>query len=112
MAKNRTVSASQFGDVSSTTETYSVAVSTSTHQPVTTSTTGRTGRSSAVTSIKDSRSFARIEKAVYAHIRAIRSLGRTTVNTAQIARALSVPIKDVDQAVAKLRTKGVRLASK
>ena len=55
--------------------------------------------------------FGKLEKAVYAHIRAIRTLGRTSVNTAEIAAALSIPVIDVDRAVANLRDKGVKLAA-
>lgn len=49
-----------------------------------------------------------VEDAVYSHIRAIRSLGRTRINTAEIAMALSIPQRDVDRAVASLRGRGVK----
>jgi hypothetical protein len=52
----------------------------------------------------------KIEAAVYSHIRAIRALGRTTVNTAEIASALGVPRVLVEQAIASLSKKGVKLA--
>ena len=51
------------------------------------------------------------EKAVYAYIRALRALGHTTANTADIARALSLPLSDVDRAVQALKTKGVNVAA-
>jgi hypothetical protein len=50
----------------------------------------------------------KIERAVYAHIRAMRTLGRTKTNTSEIAHALSLGVDEVNRAVAKLRVKGVR----
>jgi len=49
-----------------------------------------------------------IENAVYAHIRAIRALGRTTINTNDIAAALSLPVAEVNHAISSLKRKGVR----
>lgn len=49
-----------------------------------------------------------IENAVYAYIQAVRTLGRTTINTEDIARALSVASADVEKVVGNLRDKGVR----
>lgn len=51
----------------------------------------------------------KIEDAVYAHIQAMRALGRTRVNTAQIARALGLKTQVVDRAVSGLESKGVRV---
>lgn len=53
-----------------------------------------------------------VESAVFAHIRAMRALGRVTANTAQIARALSVTTREVDQAVSRLHDRGVKLVSR
>ena len=50
----------------------------------------------------------KIEKAIYAHIRAVRALGRKRINTAEIAAALSLPLSDVNRALSSLRKKGVR----
>lgn len=50
-----------------------------------------------------------LEKAVFAHIRAMRTLGRTSLNTLEVARALSLPVDTVDRVVAKMSTKGVRV---
>ena len=50
-----------------------------------------------------------IEAAVYAHIRAMRALGHTHVNSLAIARALSLPISDVEVAMRQLSDKGVRV---
>ena len=49
-----------------------------------------------------------IEGAVFAHIKAVRALGHTEVNTDQIAAALSVPVSAVNAAITKLRDKGVK----
>lgn len=51
-----------------------------------------------------------VAKAVYAHIRAIRTLGRTNVTTGEIARALNIPTRKVDSSIAELKRKGVKLA--
>lgn len=50
-----------------------------------------------------------IESAIYSHVRALRALGRTRVNTAEIAKALDLPIHVVDEIVAKLTRKGVKI---
>jgi hypothetical protein len=50
-----------------------------------------------------------IENAVYGHIRALRALGRKRINTDEIADALSLPMADVNQAIAVLRNRGVKL---
>lgn len=52
-----------------------------------------------------------IEKAVYAHIQAVRTLGREQINTQEIAQALALPQESVIAAVARLRSKGVRVAA-
>src|SRR3990167_4624167 len=54
------------------------------------------------------RTIADMEKAVYAHIRAIRALGRTSVNTVEIAEALGVQTARVSEAIKNLESKGVR----
>jgi hypothetical protein len=60
---------------------------------------------SARRSVRSSKST---ENAIYAYIRAIRSLGRKEINTIEIADALSLPIAAVDLALASLRKKGVK----
>jgi hypothetical protein len=50
----------------------------------------------------------RTVEAVYAHIQAIRALGRTSVNTLEIAEALNLPTKKVSDAVKALGPRGVR----
>lgn len=51
-----------------------------------------------------------IERAVFAHIQAVRTLGRSIVNTAEIAKALGLPLRDVAAVVDRLKTKGVKRA--
>jgi hypothetical protein len=48
--------------------------------------------------------------AVYGYMRAMRALGQTTVNTADIGKALGLPLRDVERAVIALRSKGVKRA--
>lgn len=55
------------------------------------------------------RPSAMVQNAVYAHIKAVRTLGRTTINVSEIARSLALPIKDVTRAVSALRSKGVKV---
>jgi hypothetical protein len=54
------------------------------------------------------RSRKNTENAIYAYIRAIRALGRKEINTSEIADALSLPILEVNRAIASLKKKGVR----
>lgn len=49
-----------------------------------------------------------IQRAVYAYIRAVRALGRTRLNTAEIADGLGIPTDWVNRAVTSLRRRGVR----
>lgn len=51
-----------------------------------------------------------VESAVFAHIQALRALGKTKVNTADIAKALGLRTDLVDRTVSELRNKGVKLA--
>jgi Mn-dependent DtxR family transcriptional regulator len=51
-----------------------------------------------------------VAEAVYAHIQAIRALGKKTVNTGEIARALKLKPSQVAAAVGKLKIKGVKRA--
>jgi hypothetical protein len=49
-----------------------------------------------------------VENAVYAYIRAMRALGHTALNTAEVAVALSLPTIEVNRAITALKKKGVR----
>ena len=53
-----------------------------------------------------------IEGAIYSHIRAIRTLGKTKINTQEIAESLSLSVKDVNRAIMRLKNKGVRILGK
>ena len=53
-----------------------------------------------------------IHGAVYSHMQAMRALGHKKVNTEQVAKALSLPLSEVDEAIKGMKEKGVRLASK
>ena len=50
-----------------------------------------------------------VEKAVFAHIKAMRTLGHKALNTADVAAALSLPRSVVDRVVLGLRSKGVKV---
>lgn len=52
---------------------------------------------------------AGIEGAVYSHIRAVRALGRTSITSLEVSRALNLPIHVVDEALRRLAYKGVKL---
>jgi hypothetical protein len=52
-----------------------------------------------------------IENAIYAHIRAIRALGRKRINTVEIANALALSVPTVNQAIASLKKKGVKVTN-
>ena len=56
------------------------------------------------------RNHKAIEAAVYRYIQALRALGKTQVNTAEIARALGLPVSNVDQVIPKLNEKGIKRA--
>jgi predicted Rossmann fold nucleotide-binding protein DprA/Smf involved in DNA uptake len=50
----------------------------------------------------------KIESAVYAHIQALRALGRTQVEPQEIARALGLSVSQVQNTIAALKSKGVK----
>lgn len=52
-----------------------------------------------------------MEAAVYAHVRAVRALGRTTINTLELSRSLGLPLAKVEKAVSNLRSKGIKIVS-
>lgn len=57
---------------------------------------------------RPTRASKNIQNAVYAYIRAIRALGRTEINTSEVADALSLPVAEVNRAISSLKKKGVR----
>lgn len=74
-------------------------------------TTAITRASGTVTSLPSGGALSNkdIENAVYGHIRAIRALKRTTVDSHEIARALGLPPAAVAQAMQSLANKGVKI---
>lgn len=60
---------------------------------------------------RSSHSLARERNAVYSYIRALRSLGKTRLNTADIAEALSLSIQQVTRAIRTLEEKGVKVSN-
>jgi hypothetical protein len=51
-----------------------------------------------------------VEDAVYAHLQAMRVLGRTQIKTVDVARALGLPVEAVDATIDSLTKKGVKVA--
>ena len=49
-----------------------------------------------------------LEDAIFTYVQAIRALGRTQLNTVEIAEALSLRVAEVDAAVVRLRERGIR----
>jgi len=49
-----------------------------------------------------------LQLAIMAHIRAIRTLGRTKINTQDIADALSISVQEVNNTIEILNKQGVR----
>lgn len=49
-----------------------------------------------------------VERAVYSHLQAMRALGETSANTAEVARALGLTLPMVDAAMLRLSRRGVR----
>lgn len=50
-----------------------------------------------------------VAAAVFSYIRARRALGHTRINSADIASALDLDVRDVENAIAHLSDKGVRV---
>jgi DNA-binding IclR family transcriptional regulator len=50
-----------------------------------------------------------IESAIYAHIQAVRALGKTKIAPEEIARALDLPVSAVERSLSALNSKGVRV---
>lgn len=66
-------------------------------------------KSNLIIRSKPRRSVQAVDNAVYSHIRAIRALGRKTLNTSDIADALSLPTNEINQSIERLKKKGIRL---
>src|SRR4051812_44712430 len=98
-----------------TSDTYQWTTSSSTGSLLVTNTTSSTAVGSVSMAPLSGHGVAKadseVEKAVYAHIQAVRALGRDTITTVEIATALSIPQEAVIAAVHRLRSKGVRIAA-
>lgn len=80
--------------------------------------TSTTSSTSATTTIIQSRvspaprmETSEIDNAVYAHMQAIRALGRTQVSSQEVARALGLPEAQVAAAAVRLKSKGIKVVS-
>ncbi len=54
----------------------------------------------------------KLEAAIYGHLRAMRALGKTVIDTANVAEALSLPVSTVNEVVVRLQKKGIKVHSK
>jgi hypothetical protein len=70
---------------------------------------GSAGRMATVASKPSRTRSSDLESAVYAHIQALRALGKTTVTPEEIARALGLPVTKVERALPSLNNRGVRV---
>jgi CRP-like cAMP-binding protein len=76
---------------------------------VTTSTaSGTSGDIMASPSPAPQTSKKKIRHAILAHIKAVRTLGRTEINTQEIADALSISVQEVNDALEELKKHGIR----
>jgi len=57
---------------------------------------------------RSARANTSVQNAVYAYIRAVRALGRTEINTSEVAAALSLSVAEVNSALSSLRKRGVK----
>ena len=70
--------------------------------------TGTSGYIEASPSPEPPVSKNKLRLAILAHIRAIRTLGRTEINTQEIADALSISVQEVNDVLEALKKHGVR----
>jgi len=90
--------------VAASSSTWRVPVGTSTDRGTFTFRNTRTPRP------QDGSNSKAVKAAVLSHIKALRALGHTRVNTREIASALNLRPLLVEQAVAQLRDEGVKVA--
>ena len=69
---------------------------------------GTTGAIMASPSLEPPTSKKNLKNAILAHIKAIRTLGRTEINTQEIADALSISVQEVNDVLEALKKHGVR----
>jgi Winged helix-turn-helix DNA-binding len=51
----------------------------------------------------------RIDSAVYSHIQALKVLGNNRVNTSDIAKSLGLSLKEVNDSIKSLESRGVKI---
>jgi hypothetical protein len=81
----------------------------STTVPITTTDSVSVGAKSTVTVSARKISAKEVENAVYAHIQAVRALGKTKIAPEEIARALDLPVSAVEHSLSALQSKGVKV---
>jgi hypothetical protein len=87
----------------------STSVTASTTAPMTVTTTTSVGAKATVTVSAHKVSASDLQEAVYAHIQAVRALGKTKITPEDIARALELPLSTVEGSLSALQTKGVKV---
>lgn len=55
-----------------------------------------------------SQRYSQIDRAVWAHIKALRALGRDQINSIEIAEALNLPLFVIHASIERLKPKGVK----
>jgi hypothetical protein len=81
----------------------------STAAPTTTTATVSVGAKATVTVSARRISASDLQNAVYAHIQAVRALGKTKITPEEIARALGLPLSTVEGSLSALQSKGVKV---
>lgn len=104
---NATTTTSGSVTVTSETSTATSTRSTAVAVPAHTRTTVVGVKSRAETAEHSAKKF---ESAVFSHIQAVRALGRTNINTTEIANALKLSQSIVDRTIDALKKKGVKVA--
>lgn len=87
----------------------SIATTSTTSSPLTTTVTISVGAKGAATVSTRKVSTSALENAVYAHIQAVRALGKTKISPEEIARALHLPLSTVQQSISALQSKGIKV---
>jgi hypothetical protein len=78
------------------------------HVGPTVSATGTFSLSASLNTAAKTPDRKKIEAAVHSHVRALRALGKTQVNTSEIARALRLPVSIVNSVLPELNEKGIK----
>ena len=87
---------------------YTTTQSGTTSTATTSGTSGTSGNIEASPSPEIPASKDKLRLAILTHIKAIRTLGRTEINTQEIADALSISVQEVNDVLEALKKHGVR----